>query len=78
MPLGEGNVWEKIKSKLTCCQERLVRWQKVQREPMQNSINLLKKRLEALQDSEEDKNDVEMQVARRELQSLLDKEDLQW
>jgi exonuclease III len=74
----EGNDWENFTSKLNLCRQELLRWQQRKREPMQKSIAALKKKLTKIQNSEDRGSGAEMQAVQKELQHLLDSEDMQW
>jgi hypothetical protein len=76
--VGEGNDWDNFTSKLNLCRQGLMRWQRSKREPMQKAIESLKKRLTKIQNSEDRGNAAEIQAGQKELQNLLDREDMQW
>ena len=70
--------WDSIQQKLSRCKGYSIRWQQHRNGPMQTSIKTLQNRLNVLQGEEGDLEGRETKMVKKELQLLLDQEDLKW
>ena len=70
--------WDSIQKKLSRCKGYSIRWQQHKNGPIQTSIKTLQNRLNFLQGEEGDSEGSETKMVKKELQLLLDQEELKW
>jgi hypothetical protein len=70
--------WDSINQKLSQCKVNTIRWQQQKRGPLRTTINSLQAKLNLLQGEEGHLGGSEVKMVKKDLQLLLDQEDLRW
>jgi hypothetical protein len=77
-PVNLGNPWQQVEQKLARCKKGIARWQRETKGAGKNNISNLKKKLDMVQGWEDKRSGPEAQKIKKEINSLLDQDDLKW